>query len=139
MAPTRWQSDAAPPAPQWPLPPLGMAIRRGMLGRCPACGLGSLFQGFLRVGCECRYWGVPLHLVCAEDAPTYFTVLLVAHIIVPLMLILELMERPPVWLMVGIFVPLAPAPAVGMLRPVKGATVGVILALNMLTPSVEEV
>lgn len=139
MGLTRWQSDAAaPPLPPWPLPPLGTAMRRGLRGTCPVCGQTALFQGFLRVSADCGACGVPLPLVPADDAPTYFTVLLTAHIIVPAMLVLELLEGPPVWFMAALFLPLSPALAIGLLRPVKGATIGVMLALNMMAPNADE-
>ena len=139
MGLTRWQSDAAvPPPPPWPLPPVGTAMRRGLHGRCPVCGKSALFQGFLRVARDCGACGVPLHVARADDAPTYFTVLLTAQVIIPLMLILELLEGPPTWLMATVFLPLSPALAVGLLRPVKGATIGVIFALNILTTNADE-
>lgn len=139
MALTRWQSDAAvPPPPPWPLPPLGTAIRRGIHGRCPICGRGALFQGFLRIVQVCGACGVPLGLARADDTPAYFTTLLIALIIVPLMLTVELLAGPPPWLMAAIFVPVSPSLAIGLLRPVKGATIGVIFALNMPTASADE-
>ena len=138
MAPTRWQSDATPQPPPWPLPSLGVAMRRGMHGRCPACGHTSLFHGFLRVVGGCDDCGAPLHLAPADDAPAYFTLLLVAHIVVPSVLLLQRAAAPPIWVMSAIFVPFALALALGLLRPVKGATIGVIVALNMLQHGADE-
>lgn len=139
MGLTRWQSEAAvPPPPPWPLPRLGTAMRRGVHGRCPVCGKNDLFQGFLRVSHDCGACGVPLHRARADDAPAYFAVLLTAQIVIPSMLILELLEGPPTWLMAAVFLPLSPALAIGLLRPVKGATIGAMVALNMLTPNADE-
>ena len=87
--PIRWQPDRTPKLPPWPLPPLGIAIGRGLLGRCPACGKSHLFNGFLRVVPECQNCGAPLGLARADDAPPYFTILIVGHIVIPAMLILE--------------------------------------------------
>ena len=49
MAPIRWQPDRTTPKPPWPVPSLATALGRGFVGRCPACGKGRLFDGFLRV------------------------------------------------------------------------------------------
>ena len=49
MTPVRWQPDRTTPKPPWPVPSLAVALGRGFVGRCPACGKGRLFDGFLRV------------------------------------------------------------------------------------------
>ncbi len=86
----------------------------------------------------CGDCGAPTHLARADDAPAYFTLLLVAHIVVPSMLLLQRAEAPSTWVMSAIFVPLALVLAVSLLRPVKGATIGAIVALNMLPHPADE-
>ena len=108
------------------------AIGRGLLGRCPACGKSRLFNGFLRVVTECQNCQAPLGLARADDAPPYFTILITGHVVVPLMFIVDRWQQPPIWLMSAIFVPLTALLAVGLLRPIKGGTVGLMLNLNML-------
>jgi uncharacterized protein (DUF983 family) len=132
MPPIRWQPDRTPKLPPWPQPPLGTAIGRGLLARCPACGKSHLFNGFLRVVPECQNCGAPLGLARADDAPPYFTILIVGHIVVPSMLILQRMQDPPMWVMWAIFPALTLFLALGLLRPIKGGTVGLMLRLNML-------
>jgi uncharacterized protein (DUF983 family) len=70
--------------------------------------------------------------VRADDAPPYFTILIVGHIVIPAMLIMQRMADPPGWLLSAIFLPLTVVLAIGLIRPVKGATVGAMLSLNML-------
>ena len=132
MPTTRWLSSRSIPLPPWPMPPLGIALGRGFLGFCPACGKTHLFNGFLRVVGECSNCGAPLGLARADDAPPYFTILIVGHIVVPAMLIMQREDNPPQWLLWAIFVPLTLVLALGLLRPIKGATVGLMLRLNML-------
>ena len=132
MATIRWQPDRTPKLPPWPLPPLATAIGRGICNRCPACGQTHLFNGFLKVTPECRNCGAPLGLARADDAPPYFTILIVGHIVIPAMLIYQRASDPPTWLMSVIFLPLTLFLALGLLRPVKGGTVGLMLRLNML-------
>jgi uncharacterized protein (DUF983 family) len=132
MAPITWQPDRSPKLPPWPLPSLGTAIGRGLLGRCPACGQTHLFNGFLRVVPECTNCHAPLGLARADDAPPYFTILIVGHIVVPSMLLLQRAQDPPTWVMTAIFVPLTLVLSLGLLRPIKGGTVGLMLKLNML-------
>ena len=137
MPPIRWQPDRTTPKPPWPVPALATALGRGLAGRCPVCGKGRIFDGFLRVDGLCEHCGVPLGLARADDAPPYFTILIVGHIVIPAMLIMQKMADPPTWLLSVIFVPLTVILAVGLLRPVKGATVGLMLSFNMLKSDAE--
>jgi uncharacterized protein (DUF983 family) len=132
MAPIRWQPDRSVAQPPWPVPPLGTALGRGLAGRCPVCGVGRLFSGFLRVVPQCEHCAAPLGLARADDAPPYFTILIVGHIVIPGLLIMQRLDDPPAWLLSAIFLPLTVILAVGLIRPIKGATVGAMLSFNML-------
>ena len=96
-----------------------------------------MFDGFLRVAAQCEHCGAPLGLARADDAPPYFTILIVGHIVIPAMLIMQKMADPPTWLLSVIFVPLTVVLAIGLMRPVKGATVGLMLSFNMLKSDAE--
>jgi uncharacterized protein (DUF983 family) len=137
MAPIRWQPDRTSPPPPWPVPALLTAMGRGLRGRCPACGKTRLFDGFLRVTPQCTHCGAPLGLARADDAPPYFTILIVGHIVIAAMLIMQKTSDPPIWLLSVIFIPLTIFLALGLLRPVKGATVGLMLSFNMLKSDAE--
>ena len=132
MPPVRWQPDRSSKPPPWPVPTLGTALGRGLLGRCPACGQTHLFNGFLKVVPECTNCGAPLGLARADDAPPYFTILIVGHIVIPALVLMQKYDDPPGWLLAAIFLPLTLFLALGLLRPVKGATVGLMLTFNML-------
>ena len=132
MTPTQWQPELSAETTSWPHPPMATAIGRGLLGRCPGCGKCHHFNGFLRVVSECRNCHAPLGLARADDAPPYLTILITGHVIVPLMFMVDRMGEPPSWLMSAIFLPLTFFMALGLLRPIKGGTVGVMLNLNML-------
>ncbi len=115
------------------------AIGRGLLGRCPACGNCHLFNGFLRVRPTCQGCGAPLGLARADDAPPYFTILLVGHLLIPTMFIVDRTYSPEIWAMMAIFVPMAGILSVGLLRPIKGGTVGLMMKLNLLKSHMDEV
>jgi len=130
--PVRWTSDRSQAKPGWPVPSMGTALGRGFMGRCPACGKSHLFNGYLRVVSDCTACGAPLGLARADDIPPYFTIFIVGHVVVPLMLVYERESSPPSWLMAAIFVPLTLILSLALLRPVKGAIVGAMLGLGML-------
>ncbi len=74
--------------------PLKPAMLRGALGRCPSCGQGRLFQGYLSVSPACPHCGEELHHQRADDGPAYLTILLVSHLGAPLLLAIFMMYRP---------------------------------------------
>ncbi|MBV9735131.1 MAG: DUF983 domain-containing protein [Acidisphaera sp.] len=108
------------------------ALGRGLLGRCPACGHSHIFNGFLRVVPACSNCGAPLGAARADDAPPYFTIAITGHIVIPGMLVLEQMKSPPLWVHAVIWIPLTLVLCLGLLRPIKGATVGLMLKLGMM-------
>ncbi len=132
MNPAPWQPNRSVAANPWPHPPMATAIGRGLLGRCPACGKTHLFNGFLRVVAVCGNCSAPLGLARADDAPPYFTILITGHIVVPLLYLVDRAQAPSTLTMSLIFLPLTLFMALGLLRPIKGGTVGLMLNLNML-------
>jgi uncharacterized protein (DUF983 family) len=129
---TRWRPDRTPQRVPWPVPPIGQAFGRGLCMRCPACGKTRLFAGYLTVTPVCSACGAPLGRARADDAPPYFTIILVAHIIIPSMWLLERTVTPPLWVHAAIWVPLTLVLTLALLRPVKGATVGLALRFGLL-------
>ncbi len=129
---TGWQPDRAVAAHSWPDPPLGLALARGFAGHCPACGHSGLFRRFLKVEPECPACHAPVGAARADDAPPYFTIVIVGHIVIPLMMMLEKAYSPPLWLHAAIFLPMTLVLALGLLQPVKGATVGLMLKLGLM-------
>lgn len=129
---TSWQpSTRSVPASAWPKPTLGTAMLRGAKNRCPACGEGRLFAGYLAIRPTCDACGTPIGQIKADDAPPYFTIFLVGHIVVPLMLLAEREHEPALWVMAAIFLPLTLVLCLMFLRPVKGATLGLMLSFGM--------
>jgi uncharacterized protein (DUF983 family) len=96
--------------------------------------VGRIFDGFLTVAANCSNCAAPLGLARADDAPPYFTILIVGHIVIPLLFMVDRWQEPPVWVMWAIFVPLTLVLTMGLIRPIKGGTVGLMLNLNMLKP-----
>jgi uncharacterized protein (DUF983 family) len=107
------------------------AMIRGARCRCPACGAGLMFAKFLKVSDSCPACGEELHHHQADDAPPYFTMFIVGHIVVPLVLIVEKLWHPalPIHFVVWTIVTLALSFAI--MPAVKGAIVGLQWALRM--------
>lgn len=117
--------------PVRPTRPLLAAMTAGFRCRCPACGKGRMFRAFLKVADRCPACAQELHHHRADDAPPYFVMMIVGHIVVPLVLVVETAYKPDFWLHMAIWPPLALVLALVLLPCVKGAIVGLQWALGM--------
>jgi len=122
--------------PVFPVDPLAPrstpdAMLRGVRCRCPACGEGSVFRAFLKVADKCPSCGEELHHHRADDAPAYFTITIVGHIVIAGVLILEQAFAPATWVHMALWVPLTLVLSLLLLPVVKGALVGLQWAQRM--------
>lgn len=99
------------------------AVRRGLGRRCPACGQAALFAGYLTLTTTCPTCGLDTDRYRADDAPAYFTIAIVGHIVVPLLLLIERLYAPSTLVQLGIWVPVTLALTLWILPRAKGALV----------------
>jgi uncharacterized protein (DUF983 family) len=108
------------------------AIERGFLGRCPKCDQGRIFCAYLKVNPACPVCGEQLHHHRADDAPPYFTILIVGHVIGAMMLAVEEHDDTlPIWIHATVWPLLTLALCLLLLPRVKGALIGLQWALRM--------
>ena len=107
------------------------AMWRGARARCPACGEKTMFHKYLKVSETCSACGLHLGGHQADDAPPYFTIFIVGHIIVPVALIVERSYMPPLYVHAFIFGILSIVISLISLPIVKGAVVGLQWALEL--------
>jgi uncharacterized protein (DUF983 family) len=106
-------------------PSVALGLRRGLALRCPGCGQAPLFASYLKPHPQCAVCLLQLDAFRADDAPPYFTILLVGHIVVPGMLLLEKLVHPPSWVHAALWIPLTLALTLTILPRMKGAVIGV--------------
>ena len=105
-------------------------LKRGARGRCPACGVGRLFNTYLKIRPICAVCGHDNGQYPADDAPPYFTILIVGHLLVgPLLTFRVIFTWPPA-LVLAILLPILTALMLVVLPIVKGAVVGVLWAVS---------
>jgi ribosomal protein L33 len=118
--------------PAFPTPrPWFQASLRGFTRRCPCCGQGRLFTGYLTVANSCDRCETELHHQRADDAPPYFTIFVVGHIVIPCLLAVEKIWAPNLWVHFSIWLPLTLLLTLLLLPSVKGAVVGLQWAFSM--------
>jgi uncharacterized protein (DUF983 family) len=106
---------------------LWTALLRGWRGRCPRCGGRGLFSGFLKMSNQCPSCALVLQPYRADDAPAYFTILVVGHVIVPMVLLLERYgQQPPLWFHALLWLPLSVVLALYLLPHIKGSVIALL-------------
>ena len=109
----------------------GEAFLRGLTRRCPGCGRGALFSSYLEVTDRCSVCGEELHHHRADDAPLYVTIFIVAHIVVPLALIVARFWQPNLLTHLALWIPVTFTLTLLLIPSVKGAIVALQWALKM--------
>jgi uncharacterized protein (DUF983 family) len=100
--------------------PLGSSVAAGLSCRCPNCGKGKLFRGFLTLRPRCDVCGLDYSFADAGDGPAVFVIFLAGFVVVGLALIVEFKYQPPFWLHGLLWLPLILLTTLGPLRPLKG-------------------
>lgn len=95
-------------------------VKAGLSGRCPRCGEGRLFKGFLAVGERCGNCRLDYSFADAGDGPAVFVILIIGFIVVGLALWMEVSLNPPLWVHFLLWVPLTLVLALTALRIIKG-------------------
>ncbi len=99
------------------------AIASGLACKCPRCGRGRLYAGFLTVAERCTACGLDLKKADSGDGPAVFIIFILGFLVVPLALWIESRFAPPMWLHMTIWPPVILSGALGLLRPMKGVLI----------------
>src|SRR5215475_15121314 len=81
------------------------AMKRGLRRHCPRCDAPGMFIGYLKVAPRCQRCGLEFEAIRSDDVAPYFTILIVGHIVVPLLLTIEQWYAPPAWLQMAVALP----------------------------------
>lgn len=103
--------------------PKGNPFLWGAIGRCPNCGQGPLFSGFLALTPECSSCGHALGRSDSGDGPAVFVIILAGFPVVFAALFTEVAFHPPLWVHLVLWLPLIVILSLALLRPLKGLMV----------------
>lgn len=104
---------------------------RGWRRRCPNCGTGPMFSGYLKVRDECPVCQEQLHHHRADDGPAYLTILIVGHILAPSIFWAFVKFRPDPMVLATVFAIGSVTLALFLLPRIKGMIVGIQWAKTM--------
>jgi uncharacterized protein (DUF983 family) len=105
-------------------------LKRGLALRCPECGKGRLLKGYLKVQPVCEVCGHDNGQYPSDDAPPYFTILIVGHLFIAPALIFPFIWTWPVLYVLAATIPTLAAITLLLLPRVKGCVIGVQWAIK---------
>jgi uncharacterized protein (DUF983 family) len=98
-------------------------IWAGLAGRCPRCGKGRLFSGFLTLAPRCAVCGLDFAFADSADGPAFFVMTIAGFIVVGGALAVEILYKPPFWVHAALWLPLGIGLPLLLLRPFKGVMI----------------
>ena len=101
------------------LPTVIKSAMRGLACKCPRCGRGKLYAGFLNLRPNCEVCGLDYAFIDSGDGPAVFIIMIAGAIVVGCALIVEIKYQPPFWLHAALWLPLILATTLLPLRSMK--------------------
>ncbi len=99
------------------------ALRAGLTCKCPRCGEGKLFDGYLAVGKRCPRCNLDFAFVDSGDGPAVFVILILGFLVAAAALLVEVAFQPPYWLHMLLWLPTILVGALAMLRLFKATLI----------------
>ena len=100
-----------------------MILFKAVACKCPRCGGGKLFSGYLIVRETCEVCGLDLRGHDSGDGPAIFIIFILGFLVVPMALWVEMTYMPPLWLHAVVWGPVILGVTLVLLRPLKGIMV----------------
>ncbi len=110
---------------------IGLALRRGLSGCCPACGEARLFARFLKPQSPCPACGQDWSHHSADDFPAYLVILLLGHLLLPIVIEVNHLFAPGMFTQMILWPVLAATLALLLIQPAKGAVIAFQWARRM--------
>ena|GEM_PF-112556 len=99
-------------------------VRAAVRGRCPRCGQGRLFDGFLKVRPACEACGLDYSTIQTGDGPASFIMQIAGFLVGFSALFVEIKFHPPMWVHLVVWIPLVIALSLALMRPGRGLMIG---------------
>jgi uncharacterized protein (DUF983 family) len=108
-----------PDMPDQSMPTVTESALRGLACKCPRCGKGKLYAGFLDLRPNCEACGLDYAFIDSGDGPAIFLIMIAGAIVVGSALIVEVKYQPPFWVHAALWLPLILATTLLPMRSMK--------------------
>ena len=110
----------------------------GLLGRCPRCGKGALFAGFLGLRSHCDVCGLDYAKADSGDGPAVFVIFIAGFFGVALAFIARFVWYAPIWLTFALSAGASIIMILVLLRPMKSTLIALQYANKAAEGQLEE-
>ncbi len=100
-------------------------LKRGLFRTCPSCGKSPMFKGYLKIQDQCKSCDLDFETIRSDDAPAYFTIAIVGHIVLPVASYVEFTYAPSLTTHLMVWPPVITVMTLGMLPYLKGMMMAV--------------
>ena len=112
-------------------PSLLTGVWRGVRRKCPACGEGRLFCGYLAVVETCPVCANDNEQYPSDDFAPYVTIFLVLHLLVPVFVIADRTYDLALWIEGAVTIPVFILATMALLPFAKGGVIGFAWAFGV--------
>lgn len=109
---------------------VNLALKRGLVNRCPNCGEGKILTGYLAVIPECETCGLEFKRFPAADGPAFFTMTIMLLLLIPLLGYTWVVFQPSPMMLLTIVGGITAIFTMILLRITKSAFIGYLWAYN---------
>ena len=102
------------------------SLMRGLRRLCPRCGHGKMFSGYLSVRHDCATCGMEFEPLRSDDAPPYFTLFIVGHVMISLYVAAWRFVDVPLWAQAAFWCGTTLVLSLVLLPFIKGGVMAVI-------------
>jgi uncharacterized protein (DUF983 family) len=95
------------------------SLYAGLRCRCPRCGEGKLYSGFLKLAKSCDRCGLDYGFADPADGPAFFVMTGVGILVIAVWGWAVVAYQPPLWVQFATVFPALLVGCLGTLRPVK--------------------
>lgn len=112
-----------------------LSLKRGLARCCPACGTVGMFKGYLKIADHCPTCQLEFDKIRSDDAPAYFTIAIVGHILLPIISYLEYCYHLSMLTHLIVWPPIIIGMTLGLLPFMKGLMMAVMWRVKVRTDS----
>ena len=113
-------------------------LLNGILKKCPNCGQGKIYSGYLSVNNHCRYCDENLSIYRTDDFGPWLSIVLAGHIVVPLVLSVEKTFAPALWIQALIWIPFSLLVVLYLLPISKSICLAIMWRLKMKNQEIDD-
>jgi uncharacterized protein (DUF983 family) len=95
------------------------SLHAGLFCRCPRCGEGKLYAGFLKLARRCDRCELDYGFADPADGPAFFVMTGVGILVIAVWAWAVIAHQPPLWVQFATVFPALLIGCLGTLRPVK--------------------